>query len=70
MITTYIKDKKIHDKLFEYAQGKTLLVITHRLENIDQYDRIIVMEKGKVVENASPEELRLSKSSFLNKGEL
>ena len=37
-------DKKLNDKLFEYTKDKALLVITHRLENIQEYDRIYVME--------------------------
>lgn len=39
-------DKLLHDKLFEFAEGKTLLVITHRLENIDKFDRVVVLDKG------------------------
>lgn len=37
-------DQILHDKLFMYSQGKTLLVITHRIENIDKFDRVIVMD--------------------------
>ena len=37
-------DEILHDKLFSYAEGKTLIVITHRLENIDKFDRIVVLE--------------------------
>ena len=37
-------DKLLHDKLFTFAEGKTLIVITHRLENIDKFDRIVVLE--------------------------
>jgi ATP-binding cassette subfamily C (CFTR/MRP) protein 1 len=43
-------DASLHNALFAHAQDKTLLVITHRLENIERYDRIIVMEKGEIVE--------------------
>ena len=39
-------DAILHEKLFEFAQGKTLLVVTHRLENIERFDRVIVLEKG------------------------
>jgi ABC-type bacteriocin/lantibiotic exporter with double-glycine peptidase domain len=39
-----ISDQLVHDKLFEFCQSKTLLVITHRLENIDKFDTIIVMD--------------------------
>ncbi len=37
-------DKLLHESLFKYAEDKALLVITHRLENIHQYDHIYVMD--------------------------
>ncbi len=39
-------DQLLHEKLFEFAEGKTLLVITHRLENIHKFDRVVVMDAG------------------------
>ncbi len=36
-------DQKFHKALFEFAKDKALLVITHRLENIHEYDMIYVM---------------------------
>ena len=29
-------DYLLHEKLFEFVENKTLLVITHRLENIEK----------------------------------
>ncbi len=51
-------DRLLHDKLFEFSEGKTLLVITHRLENIDRFDRVVVLEKGEAVEIGHVRELR------------
>ena len=51
-------DEILHKKLFEFTLGKTLIVITHRLENIHKFDRIIVMDEGKIVEQGKYEELR------------
>jgi len=39
-------DAFLHEEIFKFSQNKTLLVITHRLENIDLFDRVVVMEKG------------------------
>ncbi len=39
-------DKILHDSLFEYTRDKALLVITHRLENIHEFDYIYVMDNG------------------------
>ena len=39
-----IKDPKtdqiLHKKLFEFSDKKTLIVITHRLDNIDKFDKV------------------------------
>jgi ABC-type multidrug transport system fused ATPase/permease subunit len=43
-------DTKLNKSLFEYTKDKALLVITHRLENIHEYDMIYVMHKGEVIE--------------------
>lgn len=37
--------------------SKTLLTIAHRLRTIISYDRVLVMDKGRIAEFASPLEL-------------
>ncbi len=39
-------------------QGRTTLVIAHRLATVQKADRIIVMERGRIVETGTPEDLR------------
>ena len=43
-------DALLHEQIFKFAKDKTLIVITHRLESIELFDRVIVMEKGCIVE--------------------
>jgi ATP-binding cassette subfamily B protein len=39
-------------------EGRTTLVIAHRLATVQKVDRIVVMERGRVVETGTPEDLR------------
>lgn len=47
----------IQDALWKLMEGKTAIVIAHRLSTIQRMDRIIVLEKGKIVEQGSHKEL-------------
>ncbi|WP_287365941.1 ABC transporter transmembrane domain-containing protein [Thauera sp.] len=40
-------------------QGRTTLIIAHRLATVQQVDRIVVMEEGRIVETGTPADLRL-----------
>lgn len=39
-------------------QGRTTLIIAHRLATVQKVDRIVVMEHGHIVETGTPEDLR------------
>lgn len=43
----------IQDALSRFAQGRTLLVIAHRLDTIMHADRILVLEDGAIVEQGN-----------------
>lgn len=47
----------IQEGLFELWKGKTAIVIAHRLSTIKNVDRIIVIHKGRIVEEGNHEEL-------------
>ncbi len=48
----------------DLTEGKTSLFISHRLSTVKMADRIIVMDKGKIVESGTYEELMQKKGSF------
>ncbi|EED18119.1 oligomycin resistance ATP-dependent permease yor1, putative [Talaromyces stipitatus ATCC 10500] len=50
-------DLKIQRAMSEGFKGRTLLCIAHRLKTIIGYDRICVMDRGRVAEVATPLEL-------------
>jgi len=43
-------EKKVQQSLETLKQGRTTIIIAHRLSTIAKADRIVVMEKGKIVE--------------------
>ena len=52
----YATDAKIQDVLRE-LKGNTIITIAHRLQTIIDYDKVLVLDQGKVVEYGSPWEL-------------
>jgi ATP-binding cassette subfamily B protein len=50
-------EKLIQDALKNLIQGKTTIVIAHRLSTVMQMDRIIVLEDGKITEQGKHAEL-------------
>lgn len=47
----------IQEKLALMMQGKTVIAIAHRLSTIASMDRIVVIDKGRIVETGTPDEL-------------
>ncbi len=47
----------IQEQLYNLMTNKTVIAIAHRLSTISAMDRLIIMEKGRIVEDGSHEEL-------------
>jgi len=52
----------IHNVLLA-SKHNTLLIVCHGLDHIERFDRVLVMERGKVIENGNPLELLKNGSS-------
>jgi ATP-binding cassette subfamily B protein len=50
-------EKLIQAALWELMQGRTAIVVAHRLSTIQKMDRIIVLEEGQITEQGSHAEL-------------
>ena len=52
-----VTEGQIQNSLWELMQGKTTLIIAHRLSTLLQMDRILVFDRGKIVEDGTHTEL-------------
>jgi len=61
-----ISEKIIQESLHKLIENKTVIIIAHRLSTIKDMDRIIVLEKGEIIEAGSHNEL-ISKNGKYSK---
>ena len=59
-------ESKIQEALQRLIKGRTTIAIAHRLSTLRHADRLIVLEKGKLAEQGSHEELLKNKGIYYN----
>jgi ATP-binding cassette subfamily B protein len=57
-------EKAIMENLEQFYEGKTVIIVAHRLSTVKNADQIIVIEQGKVVETGTHEELTKKKGAY------
>ena len=60
----YATDVTIQHAIRTEFQDSTVLTIAHRIKTVMDYDRILVLDKGSVVEYGRPHELLQAKGTF------
>jgi len=59
-------ERKIQEALQRLVQGRTTFAIAHRLSTLRNADRLIVLDRGKIVEMGTHEELMDKKGHFFD----
>ncbi|WP_395713056.1 ABC transporter ATP-binding protein [Reyranella sp.] len=57
-------EELIREALDHLMQGRTVIAVAHRLSTLRSFDRIIVLDRGRVMQDGSPEELLLRKGPY------
>jgi subfamily B ATP-binding cassette protein HlyB/CyaB len=60
----YESERAVQDNMAAIANGRTVIVIAHRLSTVRRADRIITIEKGQIVEDGTHDELIRGKGRY------
>lgn len=59
-------EKVIMDNLNQFFKGKTVVIVAHRLSTVKNADNIVVMDKGRIIEQGTHAELTKLKGGYYN----
>ncbi|HEX5320384.1 MAG TPA: ABC transporter ATP-binding protein [Stellaceae bacterium] len=50
-------ERLVQDALVRLVKGRTVIAIAHRLSSLSNYDRLVVLDRGRIVEDGAPRDL-------------
>ena len=59
-----ITEKIVMDAIHEFSGQKTIIMIAHRLKTVEQCDQIYLMEKGKIIDQGTYQQLIQNNATF------
>jgi ATP-binding cassette subfamily B protein len=59
-------EKAIVENLGEFFQGKTVIVVAHRLSTVRNADKIVVLDNGRITESGSHDMLLAKRGAYYN----
>ncbi|HEY8908782.1 MAG TPA: thiol reductant ABC exporter subunit CydC [Desulfosporosinus sp.] len=59
-----LTEREVMDEVYQLMEGRTTLVITHRLIGLEKMDEILVLDQGQIVERGKHEELLRQKGLY------
>lgn len=57
-------ERQIMEKLYRFYEGRTVVIVAHRLSTVKNADKIIVLDKGEIAETGSHTELTEKKGLY------
>ena len=63
----YRTEELVNKVLFQHFKNSTIIVIAHRIKTVMKCDKVLVLNKGKVVEFDKPQILKTKKESVFYK---